>query len=430
MKRAITLVAALGGALLPAAALAQTDTSLIQTPLPIEYDRGRNVSVVEQSRPDYDALGIRAGGVLIYPRIDFGLGFSNNVYLTDGGEESDGYASIAPSLRVRTDWSRHQIIVNGGARLRRYFSNSPRNQNEWNINALGRLDVGNAFTVTAEGQAARVQEDPFSGQTASTLATLSSYRRTFAGLRGEYREGRVRAQVGYNHQTFDFNSIELDDGIRFDQSDRDRDIDQVSGRFEYALSPSAAVYGQVDYNDTEYSQRLAPGSLDRDSTGYRALAGLSLDLSGFFRGIAAIGYTHRDYDSMALGDVSGVSAEARLEYFRSELTTFTLGLRRVIEDSNLGNTGAFFDNYASLRVDHELLRNLLLNAEIDYGIQDYIDSPQRSRTLRGRGGARLLLSRSLAAGADLSYGSRRLRGFGFESNINEFEAGVSLTLQR
>ena len=411
-------------------ALAQSSTVLIEPSIPLDYDRGRNVGVVERARPDFDPLGLRRGGFLIFPRVEFGLGATDNVFLSPTDRRSDAFAVVAPSLRVTSDWSRHQLLVSGGGRFRRYFSNGLRDQDEYYLNGLGRLDVGTSYSLTAEGQLARVQEEPFSGETDSTVAALSRYRRNLLALRGEYREGRVRAILSYSNQNFTFSDVRRTNGIAFSQANRDRRIDRFAGQLEYAFSPSAAAYGQLEYQHTRYKTLLAPGIVNRDSNGFRALGGLSLDASGLYRGIVGIGYTRRNYRSPIYRDIGGFSAEARLEYFPSELTTFTLNLRRVIEDSNLGNSSAFFDNRASLRVDHELRRNLLLNAGVEYARETYSGVVERDNIWRLRGGARYMLSRSFEIEPNLSYARRHRFGGATNFTVSELSATISLVIQR
>lgn len=418
------------GALGAVPAAAQDNSTLVQPTVPVDYDRGRNVSVMQRQRPDYDPLGIRRGSVLIYPRIDLGLGGSDNVFLSSSDKRADGYAAFSPSVRAETDWSRHEVSLTAGGRFRRYFDNPRRNIDEWNVGGLGRLDLGSTFAVTAQGQAARTQEDPFNGATDANVAALSRYRRNLAGIKGEYRQGHVRAMLSYDFQNFNFAPIALGNGTSISQANRDRSLNRVAGQLEYAFSPSLATYGQLSYIKTDYSTPISPGVPNRDSDGYRAIVGFSLDVSGFYRGVVGIGYTRRDFISPLYKDVGGLSAEAQLEYFPSDLTTFTLNMRRTIEDSNIGILSAYFDNRVSLKVDHELRRNVIVSLGGEYAKQDYIGVSTLDDIWRVRGGARYLVSRMVSIQGDLSYGNRRRSGVANGFTINETAGIVSLILQR
>ncbi|QAY77478.1 outer membrane beta-barrel protein [Sphingosinicella sp. BN140058] len=410
-------------------AAAQTESGIIQQAIPFDYDRDRNVSVSERPRPEYDALGLRAGGFLIYPRAEIGAGFTDNVYLSESSSGSDGYALLAPSVRAQSDWSRHALSLSGGAQFRRFFDATLRNENAYYLRGLGRADLGDSMSVTAEAQAGKIYETPFSNDGEALVTGVSSYLYNMQGLRGQYSLGRVRATVAYARNEFDFRGLTTG-GARLDQSDRDRIINSVVGQLQYALSPSFAAFGQVSFSDTDYDRTLLTGQPNRDSKGYRVLGGVNMDLSALMRGSIGIGYTHRDYSSPLYRNEGGLSVEAQIEYFLSELTTVSVRAQRTIEDSNLSTIGSFFNNRFQLRVDHELLRNLILNASADYAHQDYIRSDRSNDVYRVGGGAQFLFSPTMNARLRLDYAKRDRSGFNFDGSLDEFRADVSLVFQR
>jgi hypothetical protein len=431
MTRTLTLVASCAVAALAAPqAHAQSDSLLIPASLPDDFDRGGNVSVAERPRPDYDPLGIPVGSLTVFPSVQAGVGYSDNVFLTDDDQRGDVYAYVAPSVRAISDWSRHAVQLRASAQLRRFAEETLRNETTYSLGALGRYDLGTAYSVTGEAQYAKLFESPLSGEIDADGTALSRYRRALFALRGEYHVGQVRAIAAVDHTTLDFQPIRFPNGTTRSQQDRDRTIDRVTGQLQYALTPSAAVYGQVSYGETDYWRALSPGVPNRDSHGVRVLGGLNLDLAGFLRGIIGVGYVWRNYEANRYRDVDGLSVEAKLEYFLSPLTTFTLSGRRVIEDSSLGASEAFFDNRLSLRADHELLRNLILNAQVDYAHQDYIGSSRNSDVYRFSGGARYFSSNRLGLDFQLSYGGRETGGTGLRQPFNEFRVQAGIVLQR
>jgi hypothetical protein len=430
VARRVLAMASLCAGLAASPAWAQTDGVIIQPEIAPDYDRGRNVSVTEKVRSDYDALGYQFGSIKVYPRVDLGIGATDNVFLTANNTRSDAFFQFAPSVYATTDWSQHQITLNGGGNFRRYANSGLRDSDEWNVNALGRYDIGSSYAVTVEGQAARVQEQPFSGSTDATVAALSRYRRSLLGIRGETRTGRIRAVLSYDYQDFIFSPIELTANTFQSQANRDRHENRFSGQLEYAFSPSTAAYARATFDTSDYSTLLAPGVANRDSKGFRMIGGLSIDATGFFRGTVGLGYVQRNYASPIYKDVSGFSAEVRLEYFRSELTTFKLTGRRVLQDSNIGNSSAFFDNRVSLGVDHELLNNLILSASAQYANEEYIGSTTNENIWVIHGGARFLANQLLAFTLGVDYGKRNRTGAGGDFDIHEVAGLVGVTVHR
>lgn len=409
------------------------ETILIQPALPDDFDRGRNVSVTQRARPDYDPLGIPLGSFVVLPELTVATGYSNNIYYAQGGSKTgDAFIDITPGFELKSDWSRNRFDLKGRATFDRYFSNPLRNQTPWNLDALGTVEIGSNLQVIPEVLIERQFETPFSGETAATTAVLSSYVRKFASLRTEYASGQTKLTVAIDNNNYQFADIRFQSGVITDQSDRDRNILRATGQFQYAFTPSVAAYAQINYSHTTYDRPLLrTGDPNRDSNGYRAIGGLNLDLASLLRGTLGVGYVHRDFDSPFYRSIGGFAAEAKLEYFPSELTTVTLGARRIVEDAALTNTGGFFDTRASLNVDHELLRNLLLHIGGDYAHQDYIDTPIKQDVYRITGGANYFSRNWLKFSFDLGYTGRssvtnNQLGLGFK----EFRGMFGVTFRR
>lgn len=429
------LIAASGG--IGAGAADAQITSIVRPVIPVDYDQGRNVSVEERARPDYDPLGIRSGGILILPRIDFSTVAATNVYVSSVSSVNDVYFIAAPSIAARSDWSRHAVQMSASGAFRRYADETVLNRDEWNLRALGRLDVQDTMNLTGEVQSALIREEPFSSQLAAPLAALSTYRRDFASARFERRFGRTRFIAAGDYTDLRFQPLEFRDDTRQSQSDRNRNIVNITGQGEYALSPGLILFGQGTYSDIDYDRLLNNGDRNRDSHGWRGLVGFNADLSAFLRGTMAIGYTRRDYDAPLYADVGGFSAQGELTYFYSKQTDFTLEVRRVLDDALIAGSGAFFDSAATIRVNHELLQNVLLEGRVTYQNQDYVGSDLNFDIARVGGHVEYLVNNLFRIRVSADYGHRTspaatLLGqtVNGSTKINQFNTGISLIIQR
>jgi hypothetical protein len=420
---------------LPAKALAQyapflqTDTALVRPAIPEGFDRGRNVAVNEQPRPDFDPVGIPIASFNAYPRLDVALGGTDNVYLTNNGRTSDGFLSIDPTLRLQSDWSRNKLVIDGGADIQRYFKQSPRNQAAWSIGANGEYDIGDSIAIIPEADVARQFESPYSGDTQSTVAVLSNYLTSFLSLKGQYQAGRIRTILAVDRTTLDFSSLNLDGAPPQSQDYRNRKITRVSGQAEYALSPTFSTYVQLNYDNVTYLTAL-PGPLpSRSSKGFRVNTGINFDLAGFLRGTLGIGYVRRNYDSALYKSVDGLSVEGKIEYFASDLTTITLRLRRFLEDSSVGSSSAYFDNRVTLSVDHALLQNLLLNASASYGHVKYIGQADARDNYFVSAGAVYMATRRYGLKGTVSYGKQTAGQLVDGQQFKEFRGQLGFYIQ-
>jgi hypothetical protein len=140
-----------------------------------------------------------------------------------------------------------------------------------------------------------------------------------------------------------------------------RDVTEsfVSGRASYAWSPDAAFFVQARRTELDYD--LAPAL--RNATLTSMQVGVNFELSAPFRGEISIGQVESDIDAPSQPDTDALSFDARVQWFPTQLTTVTFTGGAGIDDPGLAQTSTGEYKNFGVRVDHELLRNLVLFGE-------------------------------------------------------------------
>ncbi len=428
---ASTLVAVLCAGFGASQVAAQSvDESLITPNLPLEFDRGRNVGVLQRERPEYQAVGIPLLSFTLYPKIETGIGFSDNAYQVAGGSVSDGFVNLSPSVTASSNWGVHQLTLDANYRARRYFSETPRNENNYSVGANGRLDITRSWTLDAQLRTARSTEPRASAASPQDAAESVQYRQTSGGLGTTFNGARIRGQITGNFDRVTFDDVRTFAGGTLNQSNRDQTVLRTTARGEYAISPDTSLFAQVGYTDTQYDELLAFGVANRDSKEVNILGGATFDLSALIRGAIGIGYIDRRYDAPIYRNLSGLSAEAKVEYFPSQLTTVGLTVRRTVQDSYFFNSSGYFATAAALRIDHELLRNFLLNAQVAYEVDDFAENAGTINIFRVSGGGRYLLNREFGLGFVIGHDKRSGDGPGQTNTFGETRALISAIFQR
>jgi hypothetical protein len=59
--------------------------------------------------PLHEAPGIHVGGFMVFPELEIGERYDDNIFATKNGRESDFYTVISPSVSVESTWSRHGL---------------------------------------------------------------------------------------------------------------------------------------------------------------------------------------------------------------------------------------------------------------------------------------------------------------------------------
>jgi hypothetical protein len=432
MRAPSVCAATLGVALVAGANIQEAhaqSSPFLRGEIPFDYDRGRNTSVLERSRPEYATPGIPAGGFTLRPQVSVNVNATDNVYSVPTDKTGDVFFTISPEVRAASNWSRHRLSVEVGGEFRRFASETLKNENGWYGRLAGRVELGIDTTIDATARTEKLYETRFSTASSNNIQSSVPYRVTEGRVLVQNSRGRFRLAASADYATYDFQPVSVFDGTVISQDNRDRDIVTGAGLAEYAVSPDTALFAQLTYEKVDYGQDLSVGVANRDSNTVRALAGASLDVTALIRGRIGAGYTVRSYDSSLYTDVKGLSLEAQLEYFPSELTTVGLFVRRRADDAATQGLSGYLGTTSTLRIDHELLRNLILTLRGDYEQGNYRGSDGSITVYRANASARYLFSPNVTFGFNLDYGKRENEGTRLGPSFSEVRGGLSAQLR-
>lgn len=386
-----------------------------------ERDVSANVAVMERSREDYDPQGLRFGGFVARPAIDFEVGASDNLFLSELNEQEDAWTAVRVRAPVASDWSRHAVRVDLSAERRMHQDFPSDDYTNYNAEIGARLDVGSRGRVNARVAGGRRTEQRFSPDSPSAARKP---------IRFDYREAGLGAAHTFNRLTLDgdlsWRELDFDDGetILFtpiEQDDRDRTETFAALRAQYAVSPSWDVLIEGRYNKRDFDLEVPAAFQDRDSEGYEALLGLGFDVTRLARGKILVGYLRQDYEDIALGWVEGVAVDAELEWFPSELTTVTVAAARSVEESAYFGAGAYTLARAGVRVDHELFRNVILTGEVNAGKREFRGIDREDVIAAGEFGATYYLNRRFAL--RVNYRREHQNSYGLTAD-DDYDANV------
>lgn len=438
-----TMMAAgsLCAALLPGQAMAQSSSvinSTIVTPNALntlvppaiapDYFRDHNIGVLEQFYPDYEAPGAMIGSFVFHPQATLGTLADNNVYASEVTKKNDVAAVLQLGASLKSDWSRHGLGLRIDTDQRRYATQYRRNQNAWDLQPNGKLELGGHVVLSADGRVGRYYESPYSNDLSPDAQVLSNYFRSSILTKVVYTGGRLRATGAYDHSAYDFATLRFPDGTISDQSYRNRIIDRFSGQVEYALSPSVAIYVGGATDRTNFKTAPKNGVL-QSSTGTNVLAGISFDISGVIRGLVGAGYSGRQYSQFKQYNADGLSFQARLDFFPRESTTVSIGGQRLIVDTSLGSL-PLADTRFSFEVDQLLRENLVLIVNAAIARQSYFSLAGARNSRQIQSNLRYQASRWLGFQAEVSYRYSEPTSSDLGSKYQGLLFGLSVTARR
>ncbi|KKC27773.1 outer membrane beta-barrel protein [Sphingomonas sp. SRS2] len=393
-----------------------------------------HVGVADRARPAFDALGIRTGSLLVFPAITGRLEYDDNVLASSAGKRGDSVFYVEPEVRVRSDFSRHAFDTR--VYYRRSFHNklSGEDSSEYGVTGRGVVDVTRRTRIRA-GAAFE--------HNAENRASLSS----FTGSRTPVKYDRFAGSLGLEQEVGDFillgrgeyRRISYDDAVDplgnvIDLEFRNLKVRTATGQISYRLRSGTTAFVRAQAERRLYDLRPGdPGfdpftSTDRSGKGLRAEAGLGVELTSLIYGNVRLGYLRQKYDDAALRDVSGLSYGADILWNVTPLTSFRLTADRSVDETSSQTTAGNLRSEFTGKVDHELLRYVILSAGVRYARISPAGPTAKSREVEANLGVRYLMNRYMELRGGYAYEKRSSA-----TNVIRFSSNrvfVGLTLKR
>ncbi len=355
------------------------------------FDQSRGVTVLSRLRPLYQDEGVRVGGFTLRGGLDERFGYDSNITGTRTGPASP-VVQTSPSASAESNWSRNRLGLS--VALDRFdYPSAPRQSHSDYTVALGggwtvlgnSLDVGYSHVHGNEfgsdiGAVAYDAPVPFDVDIA---------RATFA-----WDQGRVRFAPNLDYRQYRIGDAEIA-GQSLTQRYRDRDVLSGGVTTSYLLSEQRSLLLVLQGSGSHYVHPT-PGAPSNDSRSVLVLPGIDYQASGPWRLRLLVGGELRTFDAAQYGSRAAPILEGSLIYTPSGRTTVTATVRRAIEDPEAEGTSGFTVTGAGLVVDHELRRNVLLQARADIRTVDYFQGLGRTTGFGFGGGATWLVDKRVS----------------------------------
>ena len=328
----------------------------------------RENTVTDRARPGLDADGIPLGAFRLFPAVGLGLMHTDNVFATSEFEQSDLVAVVQPVLKLTSESSRHRATLAAEGDLGRYRDFDGEDYDDFDIYAEGGVEIGNG-RLQGELRHSDKHEERTSADDARGVEPTEY---TIDKIAGNYswKPARWMAKVdaGYRNMEFD-STATLTTPIN--NADRDRNTTQLGFRLAREMSPSYALYGEVEGKQIEYEQQFDRDGFERSSDGFSAVVGAVLDFSGQTFGEVFAGYLRRDFDDERFSTADGPTFGGKVTWNVTGLTTLEFsGSRRIDSTTIIGASGINTTEFG-FQADHELLRSLVLNLDVSIANEDF-----------------------------------------------------------
>lgn len=383
-------------------------------------------TVMDRARPEYDPKGIPLGGFRLFPALDLRASTSNNVFQTDTGRRGDVSFTIAPSFTLTSDWSRHHFEAFGDLVALRHGDFTSEDVTDWSLGATGRVDIQRGSSVTALASTGRQHEGRSSPNSPGNLAEPIRYALHSAHLSVTTQPNRFRGTLGLEFDRYSYEDTPLNGGGFLDNTDRDRDELRLFARASFELSEGYRAFVEAAHESRGFDRAIDRTGINRDSDGTNFNAGIEFELVGLLQGEALVGYLDRRFGA-PLQDFSGLNYGVKLNWSVTPITTVHLRAERVLEETIVAGSSIIADKRFGIGVDHELQRNVIIQADIAHAESDFVGSARNDTQFDARIGATYLIDNNLRATAGYERRDRDSNVPGEDFSEDKFH--VSLRLQ-
>jgi len=330
--------------------------------------------------------------------------FDDNIFFTRNERVQDFITVFSPSLKISSDWSKHELVLQSGADIGRFQANGSEDYVDYWASADGRYDLtpnwtvfgGSEFSHDHEG---RESPDDVVGTEPTTFNDLRGHLGTAVQI------GRLSLRFGGTLQRLDYRDVPRPGG-EINQDDRDRSLYAVGSRLGYELARGYKAFAQATYDVRRYRSPLDDFGFDRDSDGYQVAGGFEFEVGDTLEAEILAGHMGQSYDDPALGNVGAVDLGVRVTWGPTAFTSLTGFVDRSIEETTLPGASGFVNTAVGLSVAHELTSKLILTGRGTYANNDYRGIDREDHLFSAGLGLRYLVSKNVYVEGEYSFRHR------------------------
>jgi hypothetical protein len=343
-------------------------------------------SVFLRPRPDYDPNGLRFGSFLLYPELSVQSAYDSNVFDEDSDTHDDVIFTATPAFRLESDWNVHMLGAEGFVTGEKHVKETDEDAVEGNGTIFGRLDITNDDTFFGSGSYSHLV-DPRSDPN-NQNAERTEFDRWTARTGYVHEFSRINLRLDGQAQRYDYTDSA--------DNDRDRNVFTVGTRVTYALSPRISPFVEIGFREENFDASIDDSGVDRDDQQYAAGVGARVLITDLLLGEVSVGIQHTVFEDKTLDDVTSPRVAGQLTWNITELTSIILRAGMTQEPTTQAGSSIEVITRASARVEHELLRNLLVFGEAGYKNDDFEDIDRTDNSFLASIGGEYLLNRNFS----------------------------------
>jgi hypothetical protein len=361
------------------------------------------IPVAARKHPEFDASCVRQEAMLFCPKLTSSIAFNSNVFASANHQRSDFAMVLSPELMVHGVWPRFSADARLGAEIYRFNKLTSEDRTNAYAELHTLADVGADVQAEMRLEVARRHEKRGSSDQPADAASPVPYTELSAEGKVTKTFNRLGVTVGATARELTYENVFATNGATLDQSWRNGTIVTTYVKPFYEFAAGYRVFVRADYNSRNYA---GVGDLDRDSSGVTVRIGFDAELTPLISGSFEAGYLAQTYNNPAIAPVDGLSFRGKAVWLVTPLTTVTFAAERLVAETTTPGFDGRIDTIGVARIDHELMRNVILFGETTYKHEKFAGAPRKDDVLMVSAGINYLQSRYFRGGVRYDFVSR------------------------
>jgi hypothetical protein len=283
--------------------------------------------------------GIGQGPLRLFPVLETGLVYATNPGNSRDNKDDDRGLRIAPSLRLQSDWSRHELRAQASAEIIEYVEDSDLSNITGDASVSFRLDIRETtkadFGLRYSIDETEIGDNDLPGQAIEgrieqTIGVAAAITHDFGGV-----EGRATVEA----ERFLVSDVKLRGGGEEDNSDLQYTSPSLTLRGTLNRSVVFQPFVEFAYEPRFHDERRDRNGLRRDSHGFRGAVGVVFNDEPFWEGEVAATYLLRDYEEDGIDTAQAAGLQGRVTW-RPREWRFGLTVEQELRDSVTASAGA------------------------------------------------------------------------------------------
>lgn len=379
--------------------------------------------VPDRDRSEFHPDGIEAGTYLIMPSLESAIVYDDNIFQSKDERVGDMRYELAPELVMHSRMPRHMLDFMLGGRIVRFQDNEDQSYEDGYANVDWRIDIDAGDMVGGSLLTVYDHEDRLSPETPLGAAETVPVWSNRAKIAYKHDLGRLSLTLGADAASVDYMDVSTFGGTTLDQDYRDFTSYGSYLRLGYRLSPGVTTFAAIRADRQDYLRHTDD---ERDSLLYRGRAGFNFEITPLLRVALSGGYGYKEYDRADLDSFGSMLYEGSLEWLPSPLLTLQLSVgQELAETTEVGSSGRL-DTRIKLKADYELMRNLVLSADLEYVDSEFEGTPRSDGVFRGRLAAEYLYSKNLMFTFAYEHQERDSTDDRFDLDDNRYTVGATV----